>query len=568
MKGFKEAEERQVISEEIAERERSERTAKASRPEDTASGNAEVHLFDLPAGSRATRAEVRITGGTFYGKLKLLQGAKVSASPVIYSNDGVQTGPTTAEQAYIVDFGGSRSVLELEMLGSGAGISLVLPWLGMDFSPRASYPAPSGGGTPVPIPDGDASSYLGLTGVETAKLFIQLKGSGLPTAEQFGDRCRITTGTYPTNVKASLNGRLPFWTKPGPLQDAAEPTGLVEDLNALLSGAQGTISVQLAVSSDTPGVLTVDFDAAKDADVDQVATARWGGQASTQVALAALEPMVVAIPFPTEDASGWEVSEMDLDLTGVFPPWRASPQQTTTSPGKLGLRVDAEFAVARRFELEEAGLVFGVALLLRPPGGDAQLHVELVPEAAGAPGAGKPLVGADLTVPASAAVASLGGSAPFPVWQEVKFGSPVSITALTGVWVVVKAKTGSIEWLGAVEPASAATRTLVAGGGGRWDHYPQVDGGAPVAQIRLLRAPFARENAPLLQISWADGEGEGAQAEPAEETVTVSIGRPDGKPFVAPVDGGSALVDMMITAGAAGTLTLKRATAAYREAEA
>ena len=356
--------------------------------EDLESGPHEQELLDLQPGSRVTRADLSISGKTFHGKLQNLQGTKVSESPVVFTSTGKQAS-SAQTMAYIVDFGRIVSVMKLEMPASGPAITLVLPWLGTDFSPTPAFGnAPSGAGqTATPVATGKTA--VGLTGVETLKLLVQLQGSGLPSAADFPARCVITTGTYPTNVKASLNGRLPFWTNPGPLSDPVKPTGLVEDLNAIAAAAAEKVSVTLSLSTDTPGVLEVGFDHKLDADVEGSALARWGGQSTTQVALQALDTQTVTVPFPAGSAGTWDVRGLEISAIGSFPPWRAYPGQATTDPGKLGLKVDATFSVARRFELPEAADVYGLALLVRPPTADAQVHLELAAEDAEAPAAGK-----------------------------------------------------------------------------------------------------------------------------------------------------------------------------------
>ncbi len=528
-------------------------------PEDLDSGQYEGGLLDLQPGSRVTRAELSVSGKTFHGKIKNLEGAKISESPVVFTATGKQA--TDAQtKAYIVDFGRIVSVMKLEMPVSGPAITMVLPWLGTDFSPTPSFGNPPSGAGKAPTPDTTGESTVGLTGVETLKLLVQLKGSNLPSVSDFPSQCTITTGTYPTNVKASLNGRLPFWTKPGPLSDPAKPTGLVEDLNAIAAEATETITVQLSLATDTPGVLAVDFDEGTDSDVERSARARWGGQSTTQIALQALDPQTVPVPFPAGSSATWNVSGLEISATGNFPPWRAYPGQATTEPGKLGLKIDATFGVARRFELPETADVYGLALLLRPLADDAQIHLELAAEDADAPAAGKPLASADLSITAGSA-----GAAAF--WQEVLFPAAVSLKPEAGTWVVARAPAGALEWAGAPEHGSPEVRTLLSSSGSRWDRYPAVDGLSPVAQMRILRRPFPSENDPVLELEWADGVGGSVAAEVGQDPVDLELKRPDGQPLTVPVAAGAASVALSVTAGATGTLTLIQVTALYREAE-
>ena len=527
--------------------------------EDLESGPHEQELLDLQPGSRVTRAELSISGKTFHGKLQNLQGTKVSESPVVFTSTGKQAS-SAQTMAYIVDFGRIVSVMKLEMPASGPAITLVLPWLGTDFSPTPAFGNAPSGARQTATPVATGKTAVGFTGVETLKLLVQLQGSGLPSASDFPARCVITTGTYPTNVKASLNGRLPFWTNPGPLSDPVKPTGLVEDLNAIAAAAAEKVSVTLSLSTDTPGVLEVGFDHKLDADVEGSALARWGGQSTTQVALQALDTQTLTVPFPAGSAGTWDVRGLEILAIGSFPPWRAYPGQATTDPGKLGLKIDATFSVARRFELPETGDVYGLALLVRPPTADAQVHIELAAEDAEAPAAGKPLASADVAIPAGPAGAP-------PYWQVTLFPAAVSLKPGAGTWAVARAPAGALEWVGAPEQGSPEVRTLVSSSGSRWDRYPAVDGLSPVAQVRILRRPFPAENDPVLEARWADGVGTTIAGEVGQDTVDLELARPDGQPLAVPVVAGGASVALTVTARATGTLTLKQVTALYREAE-
>ncbi len=527
--------------------------------EDLDSGQYDGELLDLQPGSRVTRADLSISGKTFHGKLEHLEGAKVTESPVVFTaNDKQATAAQT--KAYLVDFGRIVSVMKLEMAAPGPAITLVLPWLGTDFSPTPAFGnAPASAGK-TPTPDTTGKATVGLTGMETLKLLVQLKGSNMPSASEFSSQCTITTGTYPTNVKASLNGRLPFWTKPGPLSDPVTPTGLVEDLNAIAHEATETTTVKLSLATDAPGVLVVDFDEKTDADVEGSALASWGGQSTTQVALRALDPQTVAVPFPAGSAATWNVSGLEISATGSFPPWRAYPGQATSEPGKLGLKIDATFSVARRFELPEAADVYGLALLVRPPTDDAQVHLELAVEEADAPAAGKPLASADLSIPAGPAGATA-------YWQEVLFPAAVSLKPEAGTWVVARAPAGALEWIGAPEQGSPEVRTLGSSSGSRWDRYPAVDGLSPVAQVRILRRPFPSENDPVLKdLAWADGVGGPVAVEVRQDPVDLELERPKNKPLAVQVAEGAASLALSVTSRATGTLTLKQVTALYREA--
>jgi hypothetical protein len=536
-------------------------------PGDLSSGDVTIPLFhQVPVGTQVDPGlRLTVTGHPFKGTLDHLAGAKVTVSPVAYRMDG-SAGPVGAQLAYIVDFGVSLSVLNLDMIdpnGTGGipGIVLVLPWLGTDFSPKAVFGAPSSS-PPLPVPASSSSRSVGVPGIETTKLLVQVDTTKLDTPG-FAAHCRIALATYPTNVKASLNSRLPFWTKPGPLRDSSPAAGFAQELNALLRSLTSASDVALQLASDVPGVLGIGGWPPTADSVLHTGAAQWGGQATTQIALAALDPQPVAIPFPV--ATEALVKDLALQLSGAFPPWRSYPAQTSEALGDLGLTVDANFSVARRLAIGGAATLYGVSLGLRAPAADAHIRLEIQPDSGGLPAGGKPTVAADLTVPAGgAAVGSV-------AWTEVLFPSPIAVAAGKDVWLVAKAKTGTAELVAAPEPSAEATHTVVGIEGGTWDEYPPVIVGAsqgplvPVAQLRVLRKPFPSENAPLLDLAWAAPAGGTVQAEAGTATVQVDMGAPaDAAPLASA--GGYIQLVVSVTARSSGVLTLKGATLTYQNA--
>lgn len=516
---------------------------------DQSSGEKTQVLATFAPGSRVTSAALKVSGKAFAGKLRYLKGAKVTPSPVAYDTSGKSGGTDTA---FIVDFTGIRSVMQLGLDPAVGAITLVLPWLGTDFSGKAAYPVtdPVSPGQFLPRADASGDDVVAFTGVETMKLLVQVKAKSASLgADQFADACLIASATYPSNVKASINGRLPFWSHPGVLNDTADATGLADDLNALLKDATGPTEVKLLLTTDAPGVLQATFEGGGPA-VESTAEARWGGQASLDVALAALEAQAVALSFPAAVGKTWQIERLALQLSGRFPPWRVCWGQASSAPGKFGMKVSAQFSVARRFVFAEDGELHGVALLLRPAGDAAELKLELVPEQDDQPGPGRPLASADLSVPAR--------SAGDVAWHEALFPSPVKMAANQGIWLVAKARTGSAEWAGGTE---AQVLMRFSREGGQWQRYPLTDGSSPVAQIKLLRRPFAQENQPLLDIVWG---GQQRSVEVAAETLTLELSLPSPQELQADA-GGTIAVPLSVTARASGSLTIKSATAFYRE---
>ncbi len=155
-------------------------------------------------------------------------------------------------------------------------------------------------------------------------------------------------------------------------------------------------------------------------------------------------------------------------------------------------------------------------------------------------------------------------------WTQVLFPSPAAVAAGKDVWLVAKAKTGTAELVAAPEPPAEATHTVVATEGGTWDEYPPVIVGAnqaplvPVAQLRVLRKPFASENTPLLDLAWAAPAGATVQAEAGTATAQVDMGAPAAAAPIASAGGNVQLV-VSVTARSSGILSLKGATLTYRD---
>jgi hypothetical protein len=516
----------------------------------TQSGDITVAFPALAPGTRVTRASLKVTGRAFQGLLEHLSGVNVTKSPVQYGSDGSPQASVAGQQAFIVDFTGIRTVLKLNLVSLG-NITLVLPWLGIQFSDKSAYPAAADNGT-VPSTSGDAT--IGFSGFDTTKLLIQVKWSGkAPSVADFLAGCRIVTGTFPGNLKASFNGRPPFFTRPGTLSGAADVTGMADDLNALLASSPPPETIQLSIATDTPGVLEAGFDPAADLEAQQSAVARFGGQPTLDVTLEALAASQAQLSFPTTSKASWSLSRLELDLAGRFPAWRAFSAQTSDAIGPLGLRVNAQFSVARRFPFAQDGDLYGFSLLFRAPAEAAGLHLEVVPEKDGQPGPGPAVAAADFSVPAGAE-----GTA---AWAGVIFDSPVGISSAQTVWLVVRAKTGSVEWAGLCEPPSPAGATVLNNEGGNWQPYPNVGGKAPVALLRVLRRPFSQENQALLS---ATARGQTVEADLTSGAAVAAIDFPAGsKPVIA--DGSAASVNLVLTARAAGTLTIRRAQLFYQE---
>lgn len=522
----------------------------------THSGDERIALGTFGPDTVVERAVVKVSGAAFRGKVADLAGAEVTKSPAVYAVTGAPAASASGHSGFIVDFGGMRSILQVRygpdpgtthVVGQPTTITVVLPWMGTQFGAVPLYPgafAKVGTGPPA-----SGVQTVNLTGIDTQKLYVQVNASVTP--QVFAQECRLTTATLPTGVRASVNERLPFWTNAGPLSDEVSVTGLADDLNALLSEADEPIAVELLITADMPGVMKVNFVAQRDLEIVKSADARWGGSSELEVALRSLEPQLVRLLWEGGPAT-WSIDRLELDLAGDFPPWRAHPLQDDDVPGMIGLSVSGRFAVARRASLEEGILLYGIALLVRPAG-DAEVALELQTGALPDPAGTAPLAAAELVVAA----------ADSERWFEVLFPSPVEVPA-GPLWLVAKARKGTIEWTGVTGGAEAEPVSLFSDQGSRFEPYPALGTDVAVAQARLLRAPLPSENEELAEIVLQSGsETLTRGTSPGDDAITIEL-EPSAPVECAPVDNGIAL-ELTATAKATGTLTIRRARAFYGE---
>ena len=509
----------------------------------TQSGNLTVELGELNPGTRVLDARMSVEGLPFQGLLSNLSGATATVSPVVYELTGKPGNGPSGDRAFIVDFGGLRSVLALSV--KDAGISLILPWLGNDFSDKPIFTA---GATLT-----EGSSRVGLTGLETTKLLVQVRGSSLPTAADFAERCRIRTGTLPTNLRASVNGRPPFWTSPGPLTEIVAVQGLAAELNAVASSLTEPAAVNLTLQTDTPGVVVAPA-AQRVLVVQQTATASWGGAPSTEVVLQSLQPQEFEVPFVADKPQSWQIDRVELELSADFPPWRAYEGQVFGTSVRVGMKVDAQLSVARRIEFAQAAEVFGFALLV-PADAVAEIRLDVMEEEEGGGPGAEPLAGADVQL--------VGGGGPDTRWHEVVLAAPFKIAAQQGAWVVAKTKTGSFGWAGRLQPPGSGP-TLYQREGGRWERYP-TQTASPVAAIRLLRLPYPDENGPVLGCGWSDGKGSPSRVEAGRDVTSVVLERPGSDPVLLGPDAGTIRLMLRLDALSSGTVSVRSLTASYRE---
>ena len=517
------------------------------------SGQTALALGSFGPGSSVQKARVRVRGEAFAGRLDKFFGTRVTLAPLVYDQKGAAAPSAPGEQAFVVDFGGMRSVLGL-LMPTGVVTVLVLPWMGTDFARQPIYPVSSTyAHFALPAADAVGRQQVGFAAIETAKLFVQVKG---PVASEaaFAQEVRIVTSVLPHNLRASLTGRPVFFTKPGALAGEVELTGLAEELNAAVQGLSATQPLTLDIVCDTPGALEVVFDAAQDLALERAQAAQWGGRSNLDVALPALMPTPLELVLPTPDAAPWQLRRLLLELGGTFPRWRAFGPAGPPA-GRLSATANSRFSVARRLALPGRVLLHGLELALQATAA-AELRLELLPEVDGAPAiVAEPLAALDLKLAAT-------GDA--PIWLPALLAMVLDTGEATALWLVLKGKSGQAAWWAGSEAAAVPPATLAAQEGGRWLRYPTRAGQAPAPLLRVLREPLPRENLPLITLQW-NGTDLSAEANPGTGSATViELALPGSSALAATPSGGAVTATLIATAAAAGTLQLRSATAFHR----
>ena len=518
------------------------------------SGQTSLPLGDFGPGSSVQRARVRVRGEAFAGTLDKFFGTRVTAAPLVYDQNGAAAPSIPGQQAFVIDFGGVRSLLGLVM-PQGVKAVLVLPWMGTDFARQPIYPISSTYAYhALPAADTAGKRQVGFPAIETAKLFVQLIGN-LASEAAFAQQVRIVTSVLPQNLRASVSGRPAFFTKPGALDGEVELTGLAEELNAAVQGLDGAQLLTLDIVCDTPGALEVVYDAAQDLALQRSQAAQWGGRSSLDVALPALmaTPLELVLPITdfADNSAPWQLRRLLLELGGSFPRWRAFGPPGPPA-GRLSASVNSRFSVACRLALPGPVLLHGLELALQATAA-AELRLELLPEVDGAPAAAAaPLAALDLKLTAT-------GDA--PTWQPALLATVLDTGAAAAIWLVLKGKSGHVAWWAASAAASVPPATLVAQEGGRWQRYPTRAGQAPAPLLRLLREPLPRENLPLITLQW-NGTELSAQANPGSGAAAlVELTFPGSTALAATPSAGAVTTTLTVTAAASGTLQVRSATA-------
>jgi hypothetical protein len=313
------------------------------------------------------------------------------------------------------------------------------------------------------------------------------------TANETTDTVAVTIATprRPRNVRIRLDGGVPFWTHPTPLDEPQYPLpDFADAVNAYLDKAVFAgdgVPLRFLVHSDTPGMVGIRIDPAS-VDATAIHMQSWTNAVDHTMHLdrtLTIDYATVAeVPLTMVDAPATgriALLQIMAEVDGTVGAERLVGDVTTGTSSEAAT-VSVEYAVAQRTTPGVALQCVGISAFLLNDA-PARLYAELQSEANGAPAIGAPLARAELTLPAPSPGTGAGS------WVYIAFERPGAIDATQSCWMVLRGVEGearvALERSGA--GATFGTGAVMSRGGQRW--LPVAPGRAPAAMLRLVHLP-------------------------------------------------------------------------------
>jgi hypothetical protein len=331
----------------------------------------------------------------------------------------------------------------------------------------------------------------------------------------------VDAAPLPRNVQVSLAGGEVFWDHAGTLPTGEHSLGDFADaVNSYLDSARlpdGPTTLSFLVHSDTPGVVSIPVDE-DSLEYTVLQTQAWPNPLDGSVRIDRNLELdfgdVIRIPLDPlagVPSKALPLAGLRLDVSGEPGPERLLGD-VPAHDGREFATVSADYAIAQMFTVTSGagtGLGFQSGGVVRVAGvvavvavdADAELYLELEPDAGGAPSSGPPPGAANFQL---APQANDGGA-----WIYAALPAPVEVPVDTPHWIILRSIQGAAR-LAIAEPGGDYLGELLVNRGGQlWK--PLVRGG-PVALARIAYLP-----------------------EPDNETAPVAIGlegRPSQRPDV------------------------------------
>jgi hypothetical protein len=502
----------------------------------SASGYETSQELVLPAGAVVTQAAFTVAArapefATHVGDIASVRASKGT--------------PTASSDELVVDFGVLRTV---SSINGPSDVNYVSAWRGTQFD--------------LFVAEGNGTSYLEFTEVQTERLLVGLAASVSPAS--FGEGATVTTTTPPADLELLVAGER-AWNRAGPAPEGfSEDVDVTATLQAALTSiapdADGNVHVPVVLRARVPGTLALGL--AQPVSYLRTHTVAFPGGATASRTFAEEGVLDVELPLPA-DAAGWIVHRVlatviatDDTTRRVLPPVgpdaSAQAELVLDPDRRLVVRVPAErFAP---FELLE-----GVRVRVQPQAGGVELSGALLADAERAHETDPPLPGDPVTRGTFTPV-TLDEADGEPAFVTLELPQPLKLAGGTALWFSLAATRGKavVGLAAAGEAAPAELRRVMPNGAIRELSAPT---GVDTGRLQLRVAGVAPEVAPI-DIVQVDLTGGPTAHEPVADAelaaaglVSLAVDPPAPRPGLA----------LRLTATAATTVTVGPVVVAYTE---
>jgi hypothetical protein len=497
----------------------------------SASGYETSQELVLPAGAVVTQAVFTLTAGppelaAYVGRIATVRASKGA--------------PAAASDELVIDFGVLRTVSSIT---APSPISFAMAWRGTRFD--------------LDLPEGNGTTYLEFTEVQTERLLVNMTASVSPAS--FAESAAVTTSTPPADLELLVAGERAFnragSVPEGYSEDVDVTAALQTALGSIAPDAEGNVHVPVVLRARVPGALALTL--AQPVSYLRTHTVAFPGGQTASRTFAEEGEIEVELPLPA-GADGWivhrvlaTVTATDDDPQRVLPP--VGP--AVSAQAELVLDPDRRLVVhvpAERFARFER--LLGVRVSVRPQAGGVELSGALLADAGTEPPApGDPVPKGTFT-PVTLDQASE------PSFVTLSLPQPLKLAGDTALWFSLAATRGkAVVGLAAPgETAPATLRRVMPNGAVREMSSPT---GVHTDLLQLRVAGVAPELAPV-DIVEVDLTGGPTVQEPVADPelaatglVSLAVTPPAARPGLA----------LRLTATAATTVTVGPVVVAYTE---
>lgn len=352
--------------------------------------------------------------------------------------------------------------------------------------------------------------------------------------------------TRPRNVSIRLDQGEPLWNFGGSLvKDSYDVPNFAQQLNAFLDkvkpNADGSVTLNFLVKSDTVGAVKIRI---AEKRLSRLQTQTWPNELDQTLRV----DRNLQLEFgqrhelPLDAIQGQPaLTAIRMDVGGTFGAERMlGPAQEHA--GHDFATISSDYAVAQGLVLDKAMKAVGISGAFVADG-EAELYVELQPDANGAPAADAPLAKSNLTLRASASAAT--------PWVYAAFAAPADLSADTSYWIVVKGVRGNVR-LGVDTDEESYLRHVVVNRSGKlWKRFDH--SATPyVSLVRLVYLPETDNQSAAVRVGVNESLWQGVDPGPTPTSMAFALG-----------GAGISAAAIVIESQARGALTLANVTQEY-----